>query len=442
MTAAAAAPATARDAGLVRGIGLIGLSGNFLGILFGAGIYAIPRDMAAAIGPWAPLAYLACAAAVGAAIFCFAEAAARVPTSGGPYGFVAAAFGPWWGFVTGALIWASSVLAAGGTVAASADAASTLVPALAAGPVRAGAILLWVALLAAINIGGVGVMARFVASFTTIKLIPVLVFLGVGIVWLDPGNLALPLAAGAGSAADVGRAAILGIFLFTGLETALAVGGEVRNPARTIPRALALSLFAAAALSIAVHVVAQGMLGAALGASVAPLADAMGRVSPGLQLFLVLGTIGSMLGFSVCDALSSPRTLFAFARDGILPAALGRLHPSRHTPVAAILVHGGIVAALAISGSFAALVVLSTLLVVAVYLIGTLASLRLRRTGTALAGPVATSGWLWPAAVVALGSMTWVAAQSTRAEALAIVAFVGVLAVIYAFRRRQGAAGA
>ncbi len=431
-----AAVTTARDAGLVRGIGLVGLSGSFLGILFGAGIYAIPRDMAAALGAWAPLAYLACAAVVGATILCFAEAAARVPTSGGPYGFVAAAFGPWWGFVAGALIWASSVLAAGGTVAASVDAAGTLLPALAAGPLRHGAILAWVALLIVINIGGVGLMARFVAAFTSVKLIPVVVFLGVGLFWLEPANLVLPRGSGGIEAGDIGRAAILGIFLFTGLETALAVGGEVREPARTIPRALAASLIAAAGLSIAVHVVAQGLLGSALATSPAPLADAMGRIGPGLQWFLVIGTIGSMLGFSACDALASPRTLFAFARDGLLPAALGRLHPRRHTPAAAIIVHGAIVAALAISGSFAALVVLSTLLVVAVYLIGTLAALRLRRDGTALAGPVAASPLLWPAAALALASMGWVAAQSTRAEALAIAGFVGALALIYALRRR------
>ncbi|KPF79728.1 hypothetical protein IP88_01435 [alpha proteobacterium AAP81b] len=432
-----ASTASARDAGLVRGIGSIGLTGNFLGILFGAGIYAIPSSMAAALGPWAALAYLGCALAVGATMICFAEAAARVPTSGGPYGFVAAAFGPWWGFVTGALIWASSVLAAGGTVAASADAAALLWPPLKEPALRGAAILGWALLLMAINGAGVGIMARFVASFTFVKLVPVLIFLGVGVIWLDPGNLALPLAAGH---ADIGRAAILGFFLFTGLETALAVGGEVRDPSRTIPRAMGLALLLAALLSIAIHLVAAGLLGDALGASATPLADAMARISPGLQWLLVIGTIGSMLGFSVCDALSSPRTLFAFARDGLLPRTFGRLHATRHTPVAAIVAHGAVVALLAITGSFAGLVALSSLLVVAVYILGTLAALRLRRGQVALAGPVTATRWLWPAAAASLGAMLWLTAQSTRDEAFAIAAFLGVVALVYALRRRAPAA--
>ena len=84
-----------RDAGLVRGVGFWALTGAFVGILVGSGIFNIPAPMAAAVGPWAPLAYLACGMAVGAVLLCFAEAASRVPTSGGVAGFIGAAFGPY-----------------------------------------------------------------------------------------------------------------------------------------------------------------------------------------------------------------------------------------------------------------------------------------------------------------------------------------------------------
>ena len=72
-----------RDAGLVRVAGPVGLAASVVGMMVGAGIYAVPADLAAAVGPYAPLAMLACAVAVGAIAVCFAEAASRIPGSAG-----------------------------------------------------------------------------------------------------------------------------------------------------------------------------------------------------------------------------------------------------------------------------------------------------------------------------------------------------------------------
>lgn len=190
--------------------------------------------------------YLACGMAVGAVLLCFAEAASRVPTSGGVAGFIGAAFGPYWGFLTGVLNYAAAVTAAGGIAAAIADVIGTLIPALASGPVRAAALIAWFCALAALNITGVGITARVVAIATSVKLIPLALFIGVGAWFIDPGNLTLPAASG--GSADIGRAAILGIFLYTGIEASMAVSGEVRDPARTIPRAIIASVTGYAAL--------------------------------------------------------------------------------------------------------------------------------------------------------------------------------------------------
>lgn len=422
------------NAGLVRSIGPIALTATFLGVFIGSGIFTLPAPMAAAVGSYAPLAYLACAIAVGSVLICFAEACSRVPVAGGPQGFVEAAFGPYWGFLTGAFNWASAVLGVAGVAAAAADALGTAIPALAGGPVRNLALVGWFAMLALINLRGVGFAARFVALVTSIKLVPLALFVGVGIWFIAPGNLTLPLVGG-GSSADIGRAAILGIFMFTGVETALAISGEVRDPARSIPRAVIAALAIYASLCIIVQIVAQGLLGPALAGAVAPLPQAMALVSAPLGIIVAVGAVISMLGYTAGDSIGSPRMLFAMARDGFLPRRLGSVHPRTHTPWVASFTHAALCAGLAVSGSFTALATVATLACVMVYFIGCAAALRLRAHGVAIAGTPVRIPALPLIAAIGIGSMLWVTAQSTRAEAIGIAVFIVAASLIYRFRR-------
>ena len=426
--------ARARDAGLVRGVGLWPLTAAFTGMLVGSGIFTIPAAMAAAVGPLAPLAILGCGLAVGAVLLCFAEGVSRVPTSGGVAGFVGAAFGPYWAFLTGVLNWAAAVVASGGIAAAAADIIGTVIPAMAAGPVRAAVLVIWFFALAGLNILGVGIASRIVAIATSVKLVPLALFIGVGIWFIDPGKLVIPMNAGA---ADLGKAAILGIFLFTGIEASLSVAGEIRDPARTLPRAIIIAVTGYAALCITVQIIAQGLLGPALATSVSPLADAMATVSPLLQLVLGAGAAISMIGWTMTDALSSPRILFAIARDGFLPSAIGRLHPRNATPWVASLAHAAIAATLAVSGSFALLAVMSTLIAMVVYIVGCAAAVKLRRDGVALAGPPVEIPALRLCALVGVAAMVWVMAQATRAEVTGIAALIGVVSLVYRLYRRQ-----
>ena len=421
---------------LVRSIGPIPLIATFLGLLIGSAIFTLPAPMAAAVGGWAPLAYLGCALAVGSVLLCFAESASRVPAAGGPQAFVEAAFGPYWGFLTGAFNYASALLGVAGVAAAAADALGIAIPALAGGPVRSLAIIGWFAALALINRRGVGFAARFVTLVTSIKLVPLALFVGVGLWFIVPANLMLPLPAGAIGSGDIGRAAILGIFMFTGVEVALACSGEVSNPARTIPRAVIAALALYAGLCITVQTVAAGLLGTALAGSVAPLPQAIATVSAPLGLVVAAGAVISMLGYTASDSIGSPRMLFAMARDGFLPARLGTVNPRSHAPVIACVSHAALSAALAISGSFTALAIVSTLTCVVVYIIGCAASLRLRARDVALAGtPVRIPG-LHGIAAIGIAAMLWVTAQSTAAEALGITGFTLIASLLYRLRRQ------
>ena len=313
-----------RDAGLIRAVGPWGFAASVINVVVGAGIFAVPGALAASIGIYAPLALLVCAVIVGSVAVCFAEAGSRVPTSGGPYGYVEAAFGTFAGYVAGTLLWFTNVLACGGIAAGLADVVASEAPPRFAAVTRIAVIVGVIGTIGAINIRGVAQGARLIAVGTVLKLIPLAVFLVVGVAALHPANFVQTVQP---TTAGLGRALLLAVFAFTGMETALGAGGEVVRPARNIPRGLGLALVAVALLYIAIQLIAQGILGPALAGSTVPLADAMSQVSPVLKLLMLAGAGVSMLFWLGSDILGSPRILFALARDGLMPAVLGRVHP-------------------------------------------------------------------------------------------------------------------
>jgi amino acid transporter len=371
----------ARDGGLVRGIGTFALAASVVNGVVGAGIFSLPASMARAAGDMAPWAYVMCAVAMAAVVTCFAEAGSRLPTSGGAYGYVEAAFGRLPGFVAGMLIWASSVLACGGIAAAVAD---TLVrPSPVAGLLRAGVILGVIGGIALVNLRGVRGAARLVAGATAIKLIPLLFFVVAGAL-VSPG-IAAPAAVPAAHA-DFGRALILALFAFCGMETPLGASGEVRDPARTLPRALGGAMLCVLLLYVAIQLVAQRLLGAGLAQAAAPLAEAAAHIAPGAGLLLLGGATLSMAAWIGSDILGAPRLLFAFARDGRLPRFLGRLSPGARVPANAIIIHASLAAGLAMSGSFVQLAVLSTLDTAALYALACAAAWVIHRRRLQTAG--------------------------------------------------------
>ncbi|WP_174292520.1 APC family permease, partial [Sphingomonas bacterium] len=375
-SAAVRLPEGIRDAGLRRGIGAFGLAAAIVNIVVGAGIFTLPAGMARAAGPYALVAYLLCALAMGAVVLCFAEAGSRVPTSGGTYGYVEAAFGPLAGFVAGVLLWLSCVLAAGGIAAAFTTTLGRLAPALQAGGARAVVILAVVGTLTLVNLAGAGRASRLIAVTTVVKLVPLLMFIVVGALFVAPARLSQGVAP---DASGIGRAVLLSLFAFQGMETVLGASGEVADPARTLPRGLIGAMAFVVIAYVAIQLVAQGLLGGALAGSTAPLADAIATVDPRLGLLLVVGATVSMGFWLGSDLLGAPRVLFAFARDGFLPAALGRVSPRTGVPATAILVHAGLAAVLAITGTFETLVVLSVLSACGLYAAGCAAAWVLRR---------------------------------------------------------------
>jgi APA family basic amino acid/polyamine antiporter len=421
----------ARDAGLVRAVGSLALAASTVNCVVASGIFVVPAAMAAAVGSYAPLAVIACAVAMGAIVICFAAGGRRLATSGGPYGYIHSAFGPLAGCAAGTMLWVSNVLACGAIAAAFGDAIASLGPHSMAPTLRVVIVLGTLALVAAVNIGGVAWGARFVAIATPVKLIPLLVFLAVGIASYAGGSHA---PAAPPSMQGFGRAMILGFFAFTGFEISLIASGEVAQPRRAIPLALGLALGFVTLLYVAVQVVTQAMLGPALATSAAPLADAMATVHPGLQVLLLAGASLSMFVFLGSDVLGTPRMLFALGRDGVLPSVLGRVHPHTHAPYVAIICYTGIAALLAVTGTFAELVVMSTLTVALIYLGSCAAVWVLVRRGAAAATEPPTSPWLRLAAIVGIASMIVVIALASWTEIGGLAVLLALSGVVYGLR--------
>jgi basic amino acid/polyamine antiporter, APA family len=427
--------ATSRDAGLVRKVGPLGLAASVVSIVVGAGIFTVPGRLAAAVGPYAPLAFLICGLAIGSVAICFAEGGSRIPTSGGVYGYIEAAFGPLVGYVSGTLLWFGDALACGSVAAALADVAASLASKSFVTTVHTFVIVAVIGSIALINVAGVARAARFVSVMTALKLIPLAIFIVVGLGKIDSTHFAQ--VAAQPSSGDLGRAALLALFSFIGMESPLSASGEVALPSRTIPRALGLAMVSVTVIYIAVQVIAAGILGASLASSNAPLADAMGHISPLLRAVMLVGAAVSMFGWISSDILGSPRMLFAFARDGLLFRVLGLVHPRTQAPYVAIVTYAALAMVLALTGTFAELAVLATVMTASLYTVGCLATWSLARRNVAVAGTPLNFRWLGAATAVAVTGMLAIVALASWQEIAGVAALIGISVVVYLVTSRK-----
>jgi basic amino acid/polyamine antiporter, APA family len=415
----------ARDEGLLRVIGLGGLTGSVINVVIGGGIFALPAALAATLGPASPLAFLLGAAVMGLVTLSLARAGSRVARSGGIYGYALEAFGPLAGFLTGVLFLSAGVLSNASIAAALVDSLSLVAPA-AGHPVGRGMALVGLyAGLAWVNLRGVATGTRVAAGLAIVKFGALSLFVLLGIGLMRPEHLAWH----ATPAADaLGRSAILGIFAFAGMEIALGASGEVRDPARTIPRALVLAMTLIVLLYVAIQLVAQGVLGPDLAASRAPLAEALGRGwGQGREFMLVLGAV-SMLGWMAGDVLGVSRQFFAFAREGFLPGALAAINARTRVPHVAILCYAAMSCTLAITGTFAGLAILASVAVILLYLSGCAAAWWLARETRSLP-------WLVPS--LASVGLLWVLSSATGKEFLAVAGVLGASLLLYWLTRTR-----
>jgi amino acid transporter len=445
----------ATEPSLVRALGVRGLAATTFNVMIGTGIFVLPAIVAADMGSSAPVAYVVCALAMGLIVLCFAEAGSRVSLTGGPYAYVEVALGPFVGFLAGVLLWLVGLFATAAVASALVGSAAVFWAPLAHAAPRAVFLAALFAGLALVNVRGVRQGTRLIEVVTVAKLLPLILLVIVGAVFaarMAPvGTGAATSGAAHGGMGDLGRTVVTLIFAFAGVESALVPSGEVRDPARTIPRALAIVMVTVTLLYIALQLVAQHVLGvhALAAATDAPLAATAARIAgPAGGVFVAAAAVISMFGHVSGMTLAMPRALYAFGRDGFLLAASPRvaaIHPRYHTPYVAITVQSIIVCALAVSSGFARLAILANVSVLILYFLCCVAALELRRRDVRAGGiPFRVPGGpLVP--ILAMGLIVWILAHAGIREGLVVTGVLLAACALFAItapRRRAVAAGA
>lgn len=417
----------------VRAVGLFGLTAISLNGVIGSGIFVLPATVAALVGAASPVAYIIAAVAITLIVLCFAEAGSMFERTGGPYLYAREAFGSFLGFEVGWMFLLSR-LAAGAAIS---DAFTRYLgyfwPPLGSGIGRAIAITLLLAGLAWLNLIGVRYGTWAVNLFTIAKLLPILLFVSVGMFFVDSSRyefFTLPDMGG------VRQASLALIFAFGGFENASIPTEEVKNPRRNLPIALLVSISVTTILYILIQVVALGTL-AELATDPTPLASA-GRNFLGAAgaAIITAGAILSTTGSNSALALVGPRILYALAQGKQLPTALARVHSRYRTPYVAVVVFALIVWVMAIFSDFAMLVAMSAMARLLFSATTCLAVPALRRRVDAPRGFRVPGGALIPALAAAIS--VWLLTGINKTQAIAGAAALVAGAVLYfIFRDRD-----
>ena len=428
------APSPADDQ-LVRAIGPFGLGATAVNSALGAGIFVLPGLIAAILGPSAILAYLICGVAVALTLTCFIEIGSFVKRSGGTVAYIEEAFGPMMGFLAWLLYSVGFIVFSNAALAnVLVDSAGFLWPGMAHGWPRAIALFALFGALAAINIIGVRQGLHFAVGVTIAKLLPLFFVVAGGIFLMHWRQLEW---SGWPSASKLGEASLLLCFAFQGTEDALTPSGEIRDPARTVPRGMFGGIATLILLYVALQVVSQGVLGGQLAhEQTAPLAAVGGRILGAAGRALLLGGVAiSVLGTVANATLTTPRAFFLAAQNGMLPAALAKVHPRFRTPHIAIVVVAALMFILALTGEFRQLAILSSISILPAYLAVCLGALRLRYTRKREPGAFRAPGGP-TVGILGTAMVIWLLAHSTRAEMEALAATVA-LGIAYYIARRQ-----
>jgi amino acid transporter len=352
---------------LKREIDVWGLSANIVNIIVGAGIFVLPAIIAEIMGSSGIIVYLFCGFLIALVMLCFAEAGSKVTRSGGAYAYVETAFGPYTGFLAAIFMVTGSVFSDAAVANALVELVGLAFPVFTDSVNRFLFLLVVFSGLALLNVIGVKQGIGLVKINTVAKLTPILLLIFFS--WKDMSfsNLYWETAP---SINQFGQACLILFFAFQGGDAGLTVGGEIKNPQKTVPRAIFIGILSVLILYVLIQTVAQGVLGDQLpNYKEAPLAAVAQVVfGPIGYTLLLVGAGISMFGMLSGEILNLPRVIFGLASDRIIPIdKLASVHPRFKTPYLAIILYASLGFTLAALGGFRQLAVIASASMLLVY---------------------------------------------------------------------------
>ena len=355
-------PSPTNTTQLSRQLGLFGTTMAVMGGIIGAGIFINPYIVAERVhtstlilGAWVAGGMIALAGG-----FIYAELAARLPVVGGQYAYLREALHPAVAFVYG---WVLLLVIQTGGMAAVAVTFARYFLELTHWPVSdsLGAVIA-LALLTAINCLGVRAGSRLQSTLTLIA-IAAIAFLVVVSFWRGgPSQIAwrpaLDRPASINLLLAFGAAMTPVFFAYGGWQTTSFLGGEVRDPRRTLPRGLILGVLGVIAVYVSVNVAYLRILGPeGLARSTTPASAVMrGLLGDHGGQLIGAGIAISAFGFLAQSMLTAPRVYFAMAEDGVFFRAVAWVHPRTRVPMVAIILQGVWAIVIALVGTYAQVV--------------------------------------------------------------------------------------
>ena len=363
---------------LVKGLGFFALVASCFNCTVGGGIFRLPSSVFAIAGNLAPVVYFVCFLVMLFVAGVFIQVGRKVRTSGGPYAYVKPILGDYPGFICGVLLWFLATFAFASVSNAYAHFVALLIPGMATPMGEAFILGISLLILAFLNTLGVKSGAKVVLILAMIKILPLGLLFFAGIPHLNHEALALPTH---WDGSIIARGAMLLIFAFTGIESALIPSGEIESPEKNLPRALIFSSFLVLTLYLGVQFVSQSVLGQSLGEQgISPLALTAEKIMGSIGgTILGFGAVFSTLGYLSAMTLSLPRSLMAFSEDGYLPKKLSFLSEKSNVPLIAIWTQVIIVYLLAVSSQFEKLAILANLSAILMYILCAVAAIMLMK---------------------------------------------------------------
>ncbi|HYF79518.1 MAG TPA: amino acid permease [Symbiobacteriaceae bacterium] len=432
---------------LRRDLGLSHAMLTVIGTVIGSGIFALPAVVfARAAAPGLGIAAWLIGGLISlAAALTVAELSAAMPTAGGTFQFLRAAYGPWMGFLQGwsmFLAYNSAMQAALAMIFTSY--LSALIPISQTSQTVIGIALILA--LTAINAVGVRFGGLIQVVSTLGKLLPIALLILFGFSRIDTANLGPFLPTDGGLFAALGGALLPVLWAYDGWIITGQLSEEVRNPQRTIPLALIGGIAFVTVIYTIFNVVLAGAIPMeTLTASekpVIPLATLL--FGEGGAKLITVGMLVSMFGTLNAIVMTAPRYTYAMARDGLFPGAkqMAQLHPKYQTPVAALMISCAWSIVLLLSGQFGQLLNLVVFVGWLFYIFVMVGVFILRRTRPEMDRPY--KAWGYPVVpLIGIGSGIWLLVNTVVTDPR--TAFIGLgltltgLPVYMYLRRNQKA---
>lgn len=364
-------------AGLDRAITKTGYAAITINGVIGAGIFGLPAVAAAKTGAFSPWLFVIAGLLIFSVVLSFARAASMFRHTGGPVLYAEQAFGSYVGFQVGWLTYVSRLMAMGANANLLVLYASWIWAPLADDPNRAIVMSVFIVGLTWLNVRGIKHSIGIIYIFTILKLLPIslLILFGLGYIDLQMlGGADLP------DFGEMSEAVLIVLYAYVGFEGTVVAAGEGKRPRREIPRAMINAVLFTGVVYVLVQLVAISSLPDLANSSTALADVAVVVLGPIGAAILTLGAVFSIGGNLQSTYVSAPRMAYALARERCLPAFFASVHQKYHTPHVSLWVYGVLCTALAVSGSFVKLAVMSTLVRLLTYIICIAALPRLEKT--------------------------------------------------------------